>query len=200
MVTELRDHSDESAMKVQLLSSDDVIRVERMKVLSVQQHAQQMSQTLPPQREYPKLSSMEATQMSKLYAIVTVTTVVANVYAAITDVLRPNWVLDNMAEVGVPRPWLPLLATLKGAGDAGLLLGLMGFRAAGPATGSGLLLFFTGALTAHVRARAFHNVAFPGAYLALAIASLTLSIDHERGAADNTRPEARNPSVAGHFA
>jgi len=54
-------------------------------------------------------------------------------------------------------------------------------------------------MTVHVRARAFHNVAFPGAYLALASASLTLSIDHERGAADNTRAEARIPSVAGHF-
>jgi hypothetical protein len=75
-----------------------------------------MSQTLPTQREYAKLSSMEVTQMSKLYVIVTVVTVAANVYAAITDLLRPNWVLDNMAEVGVPRPWLPLLATLKGAG------------------------------------------------------------------------------------
>jgi len=158
-----------------------------------------MSQTLPTQRKYAKLSSMKATQMSKLYVIVTVTTVAANVYAAITDLLRPNWVLDNMAEVGVPPPWLPLLATLKGAGAAGLLLGLMGFRAAGPAAASGPLLFFIGAMTAHVRARAFHNIAFPGAYLALAIASLTLSIDHERGAADNTRPEARIPSVAGHF-
>src|SRR5436309_1497522 len=109
-----------------------------------------MSQTLPTQREYAKLSSMEATQVSKLYVIVTGATAAANVYAAITDLLRPNWVLDNMAEVGVPRPWLPLLATLKGAGSAGLLLGLMGFRAAGPAAASGLLLFFIGAMTAHV--------------------------------------------------
>jgi len=61
--------------------------------------------------------------MSKLYVIVTVTMVAANVYAAITDLLRPNWVLNNMAGVGVSRPWLPLLATLKGAGAAGLLLG-----------------------------------------------------------------------------
>ena len=105
--------------------------------------------------------------MFRVYVIVTIATVAANVYAAITDVLRPKWVLENMAEVGVPRPWLPLLALLKGAGAAGLLLGLMGFRTTGRAAASGLLLFFIGAITAHLRARAFHNIAFPGAYLAL---------------------------------
>jgi DoxX-like family len=75
----------------------------------------------------------------------------------------------------------------------------MGFRAVGPYAASGLLLFFIGAMTAHGRARTFHNIAFPATYLALAIASLKLSIDHERGAADNTRPDARIPSVAGNF-
>jgi hypothetical protein len=66
--------------------------------------AHHMSRALPTQREYAGLSSMGATQMSKLYVIVTVTTVAANAYAANTDLLRPEWVLDNMAEIGVPRP------------------------------------------------------------------------------------------------
>ncbi len=68
--------------------------------------------------------------MFSVYVIVTMATVAANVYAAITDVLRPRWVLENMAEVGVPRPWLPLLALLKGAGAAGLLLRLIGLAVA----------------------------------------------------------------------
>ncbi len=38
----------------------------------------------------------------------------------------------------------------------------------------GLICFFIGAITAHIRARVFYNVAFPGAYLALAVACLTL--------------------------
>jgi DoxX-like family len=68
------------------------------------------------------------------------------------------------------------LAALKGAGAAGLLLGLLGLRPLGIAAAIGLVLFFTGALATHVRARAFRNIAFPGAYLALAIASAALAV------------------------
>jgi DoxX-like family len=120
-------------------------------------------------------------RMFRAYVIVTVVTAAANVYAAITDFLRPKWVLNNMAEVHVPRRWLPLLAILKGAGASGLLLGLVGFRTTGRAASSGLVLFFIEAIATHMRARAFHNIAFPGAYLALATASLMLAMQHHRG-------------------
>jgi len=76
----------------------------------------------------------------------------------------------------VPRSWLPPLAVLKGAGAAGLLLGLLGVRPLGIAAAIGLALFFTGALAAHVRPRVFHDIAFPGAYFALAIASAALAV------------------------
>jgi DoxX-like protein len=68
------------------------------------------------------------------------------------------------------------LAALKGAGAAGLLLGLLGLRLFGIAAAVGLVLFFTGALATHVGARAFRNIAFPGAYFALAIASAALAV------------------------
>jgi hypothetical protein len=38
VVTELRDHSDESAMKDQLLTSDDVVGVEGMRAQASAQH------------------------------------------------------------------------------------------------------------------------------------------------------------------
>jgi DoxX-like family len=116
--------------------------------------------------------------MFVVYVMVTIVTAAANIYAAIADILRPKWLLDNMAEVGVPRPWLPLLAFLKGAGAACLLLGLVGFRATGTAGAAGLVVFFIGAMSAHIRKRVFHNIAFPGGYLALAIASLALALEH----------------------
>jgi len=125
---------------------------------------------------------MEEKPIFRVYVIVTVVTGAANVYAAVPDLLRPRWVLDNMAEVGVPRPWLPLLAILKGAGAAGLLLGLLGFRTAGFAGATELSLFFLGAIATHVRARVFHTIAFPGAYLALASASLALAMERRRTA------------------
>ena len=140
--------------------------------------------------------------MFRTYVLVTVVTAAANVYAAIADLIRPKWLLNNMAEVRVPRPWLPFLAVLKGAGAAGLVLGLMGFRAAGRAAASGLALFFIGAIATHLRARAFHNIAFPSAYLALALASLTLSghqppSSPERGMRnESARSSTNHPVVA----
>jgi hypothetical protein len=46
----------------------------------------------------------------------------------------------------------------------------------GIAAAGGLVLFFTGAIIAHLRARVYYNLAFPGGYLALAIASLVLAV------------------------
>ena len=44
------------------------------------------------------------------------------------------------------------------------------------AAATGLVLFFLGAVAAHVRARVFHNIAFPAAYLVLALGSLALAV------------------------
>ncbi|MCO5997528.1 DoxX family protein [Actinoallomurus rhizosphaericola] len=112
--------------------------------------------------------------MFAAYVAVTVVTILATAGIAVADVARAGFVLANSAEVGVPQAWLPMLAVLKGAGAAGLLLGLLGIRLVGVAAAVGLVLFFAGALFAHVRARVFHNIAFPGGYFALAAASLVL--------------------------
>jgi hypothetical protein len=114
--------------------------------------------------------------MFAAYVIITLITILANAGAAAADLARARFVLANSAEVGVPRSWLPSLGVLKGAGAAGLLLGLLAVRPLGIAAAAGLVLFFIGALAAHVRARVFHNIAFPGAYFALAIASVGLAV------------------------
>jgi DoxX-like family len=114
--------------------------------------------------------------MSAAYVIVTVVAILANGWAAATDLAQPGWLLANMAEVSVPRPWLPPLAVLKGAGAAGLLIGLLGVRPLGIAAAIGLVLFFAGALATHIRVRVFHNIAFPGTFFALAAASAALAI------------------------
>ncbi|MGW1892382.1 DoxX family protein [Streptomyces sp. NPDC002004] len=109
------------------------------------------------------------------YAVVTVITIAANSFEAVANLARAKFVLANSAEVGVPPSWLPLLGTLKAAGAAGLLLGLLGVRLVGAAAAIGLVLFYVGAMAAHIRARVFYNIAFPGTFLALAIASLVLA-------------------------
>lgn len=114
--------------------------------------------------------------MFAAYLIITVIAIVANAWATAADLAQPKWLLANMDEVDVPRSWLLPLAILKGAGAAGLLLGLLAVRPLGIAAAIGLALFFTGALAAHARARAFHNIAVPGTYFALAVASAALAV------------------------
>ncbi|NKZ03456.1 DoxX family protein [Actinomadura latina] len=109
------------------------------------------------------------------YVVVTLVTVAVNVAIVVADVAKAEFVVANSAEVGLPRSSLPLLAALKGAGAAGLVLGLLGLDVIGIAAAAGLVGFFVIAVAAHVRARVFYNIAFPGAYLALAVASLILA-------------------------
>ncbi|MFD0314832.1 DoxX family protein [Streptomyces flavalbus] len=114
--------------------------------------------------------------VSLTYVTITAITIAANAAIAAADFAKAEFVLANSAEVGVPRGWLPWLGTLKAAGAAGLLLGLLGVPVIGAAAATGLVLFFTGALVAHVRARVYGNIAFPGVYWGLSVASLALAL------------------------
>jgi DoxX-like family len=106
--------------------------------------------------------------------VVTVITAVVTAAIAIPDFIPAGFVLANSAKVHVPRSWLPMLGALKLAGAAGLLVGLVGPPAIGIAAATGLVLYFIGAVTAHLRACVLYNIAFPGAYLGLSAASLVL--------------------------
>lgn len=116
--------------------------------------------------------------MDVAYVVVTAVTILANAGSAAGDFAKLPFVLDNSADVGVPRSWLPWLAALKAAGAAGLLLGLLGVPVVGTAAAIGLVAFFVGAVAAHVRARVFGTLAFPVLYLGLAVASLVLAFAH----------------------
>ncbi|MFF8603154.1 DoxX family protein [Streptomyces sp. NPDC015232] len=48
-------------------------------------------------------------------------------------------------------------------------------RPLGIAAALGLVLLYLGALAFHLRARVFHNLAFPGLFLAAAVAALVLN-------------------------
>ena len=109
--------------------------------------------------------------MTAALFIATLVCIVANVFVAVADYVKAGFVLKNSAEVHVPESVLPYLATLKLAGAIGLVAGLTVMRWLGVAAGIGLIMFFIGALVAHIRARVFYNMAFPGLYLLLAVAS-----------------------------
>jgi hypothetical protein len=109
-----------------------------------------------------------------LYVVVTVITAIITAAVGIADFIPAGFVLANSAKVHVPRSWLPMLGTLKLAGAIGLLVGLAGLPAVGIAAATGLVLFFIGAVIAHLRARVLYNIVAPAAYLALSAASLAL--------------------------
>jgi hypothetical protein len=87
--------------------------------------------------------------------------------------LRSPWVVENMTSVGLEPSSVYPLGLLKTAGAVGLLVGIA-LPALGVAAAIGLVLFFIGAITAHVRAREFATIPFPGMFLVLAVASLVL--------------------------
>lgn len=112
--------------------------------------------------------------MFPAYVAVAVVTIVINAGIALADFARVPFVLKNSAEVDVPASWIPTLASLKAAGAAGLLVGLLGVPYLGTAAAIGLVLFYAGAVITHLRARVLYNIYFPGAFLALAAATLVL--------------------------
>jgi hypothetical protein len=116
--------------------------------------------------------------MSLYVVAVTVITAVITAAVGIADFIPAKSVLANSAKVHVPRSWLPMLGTLKLAGAIGLIVGLVGLPAIGIAAATGLVLFFIGAVIAHLRASVLYNIAAPGAFLVLSAASLTLLIAH----------------------
>lgn len=114
--------------------------------------------------------------MFSAYITVTIVTIAINAGIAAADFARIPFVLKNSAEVDVPHSWIPPLASLKAAGAAGLLLGLLGVPYLGTAAAVGLVLFYVGAVITHVRARVLYNIAFPAGFLALAVATLLLDL------------------------
>lgn len=114
--------------------------------------------------------------MTTAYVIVTGITILANMGVAAAGLARADFVVENSTAVGVPRSLVPLLAALKATGAAGLLAGLLGPDIIGVAAAVGLVAFFIGAVVAHLRARVLHSIAFPVFFLALATASLALSM------------------------
>lgn len=112
--------------------------------------------------------------MTAAYVIVTVVAAVVTAYAATVDFVGVDWVLANMARLGVPEAWLLPLGALKAAGALGLVVGI-GVPAIGVAAAVGLVLFFVGAIATVVRARWYAHW-YPAMFLLLAAGTLALRV------------------------
>jgi hypothetical protein len=113
--------------------------------------------------------------MFAAYVAVTALAAAANVAAAAVDFRRAEWVLDNMTKYGVPHSWLFSLGALKAAGAVGLLIGLV-VPEVGVAAAVGLVLYFVGAAITVLRAHWYSHVQYPGSFLLLSAAALTLAL------------------------
>ncbi|MFD5328573.1 DoxX family protein [Streptomyces sp. NPDC127092] len=86
---------------------------------------------------------------------------------------RAKFVVEPLAEYGVPRSWWNWLGAAKLAGAVGLLVGYA-VPAIGIAAAIGLVLYFAGAVLTVIRARSYAHVPFPLIYMAPAVAVLAL--------------------------
>ncbi|MDA3626486.1 DoxX family protein [Saccharopolyspora sp. WRP15-2] len=114
--------------------------------------------------------------MHAAHLVVASVTILLNAGIAAADFARAKFVLANSAAVQVPQSWLPKLGALKAAGALGLLIGLLGIRFIGIAAAVGLVLFYIGAIIAHVRTRQYRTIVGPGLFLAFAVATLVLDL------------------------
>ncbi|MEX0169833.1 DoxX family protein [Streptomyces sp. LMG1-1-1.1] len=108
------------------------------------------------------------------YAVVATLLALAATGSAFMTFTRNPQVVGNMTKVGVPESRLPLLATAKAAGALGLLAGLF-VPLLGEAAAVGLVLYFAGAVIAHLRVKDYELA--PAAVLTLiSAAALVLRI------------------------
>lgn len=69
-----------------------------------------------------------------------------------------KWIVQPMADCGVPSAWWPWLGTAKAVGAAGLLVGLF-IPVVGVVAMIGLVLYFFGAVATVLRARMYSSSA-----------------------------------------
>ena len=114
--------------------------------------------------------------MFAAYVTVTILASVVNGFAAITYLIGHDYPKAQADMKRVPRSWVPVLGMLLAAGSLGLLAGfavpLLGALAA-----AGLVLYFLGALAAHLRVGSRQLVGW-AVFFSTAVAALTVTVSY----------------------
>jgi hypothetical protein len=108
------------------------------------------------------------------FVLVTILTIIANVFSAVLDFIRFDQVLINMRKANVPESWLYVLGTLKAAGAVGLVVGFF-VPLIGVLASIGLVLFFISAIITHLRVRDY-SFGLAAVFLLLAVSSFILRL------------------------
>jgi DoxX-like family len=112
--------------------------------------------------------------MHVTYFVITVLAALANGYAAALNFVGAESVKVVAERVHVSRAWMVPLGTLLASGAVGLLTGFA-VPALGMAAASGLVLYFIGAVSAHLRVRD-RQIGGAVFFLLLAVAALTTDL------------------------
>ncbi|GAA4075625.1 DoxX family protein [Nonomuraea soli] len=112
--------------------------------------------------------------MFTAHVVVTVLAAAWVAFSAVSVFARAAWVVEPLAEYGVPQALWPWLGAAKTAGALGLVAGLF-VPAIGLAAGIGLVVYFTGAVATVLRARSYKHVPFPLLYLAPVVVAMALA-------------------------
>jgi hypothetical protein len=108
------------------------------------------------------------------YVTVTILGAVFNGAAAVTYLIGHEYPKAQADMKGVPRTWVPVLGLLLAAGTVGLLAGLA-VPLLGTLAASGLVLYFIGAIIAHLRVGS-HDIVGGIVFLSTATAALVLGL------------------------
>ncbi|WP_329307735.1 DoxX family protein [Streptomyces sp. NBC_01260] len=115
--------------------------------------------------------------MFAAYVTVTVLGVVFNGAAAVTYLIGHEYPKTQADMKGIHRRWVPVLGSLLAAGTVGLLAGLA-VPLLGTLAAAGLILYFIGAIIAHLRVGS-RDIVGGIVFLATAAAVLVLGLlDH----------------------
>lgn len=107
------------------------------------------------------------------YAVIAVLLVLALLVSATAKLRRVPQLVDGLTSLGVPLSLFPLLAACEITGAGGLVIGLR-YPPLGIAAAIGLVLYFVGAVGAHLRGRDFTGMPNAAVMLAASTAALIL--------------------------
>jgi uncharacterized membrane protein YphA (DoxX/SURF4 family) len=107
--------------------------------------------------------------------IVSILLAVVVAFSGYAKLKKTPQIVDTMAQVGVPAAKIPLLAYLEIAGAIGLIVGLFWWPI-GVAAAIGVVLYFVGAVVAHVRVEDMKGIGPSAVLLVLSIAALVLRL------------------------
>ena len=112
--------------------------------------------------------------MDIAYVVTAVLLSVVLIGSGTAKLRRVPQVVEGLGKANVPDSWFPPLALVEFAGAAGLLIGI-GVRPLGLAAAVGVVLYFVGAVGAHLRAGDRAGVGTPAGVLVLAVATLVFA-------------------------